>query len=73
MERREEALEEGHVLFATLTIERFKSAPVVDHGTFRRWLWLATMEKRLVEHSDWRQDTDLVARRYRVLEVRDVP
>lgn len=68
----EEALNEEGVLVATICVQPGRSAGNVEHGTFRGWRWLGTMEKRRVEPSDWRDEKELFAKRYCVLEVRDV-
>ena len=66
-----DALEREGFLFATLSIELATSVSAVEHGTFRGWHWLGTVEKRTVKHPDRRHETNLVTKRYRVLEVRD--
>jgi hypothetical protein len=68
----EEASEEQGLFLATLTIEPVTSVPVVERGRFRGWRWLGTLEKRVIKNSDWRREADLVAKRYRILEVRDI-
>lgn len=68
----EEAAEQYESLSATLTIKPASSASVVESGIFKGWYWFGTMEKRLVKHPDWNRDADLVSKRYRILEVRDL-
>lgn len=68
----EEAFQENSHLLATLTITSANFSPVVERGMFRGWYWLGTIENRLVKHQDWHHEADLVAKRYCVLEVRDV-
>jgi hypothetical protein len=68
----EEAVDEEDVLIATVRVEPHRSARNVEHGTFRGWRWLGTMEQRWVEPSDSRDEKDLLATRYCVVEVRDV-
>ncbi|PYS47739.1 MAG: hypothetical protein DMG13_27130, partial [Acidobacteria bacterium] len=68
----EEAAEVDGMFTATLRIEPYTSAAIVEHGRFRGWRWLATMEQRWVKPSDWREEKDLFAQRYYVVEVRDV-
>jgi hypothetical protein len=68
----EEAVEEDGVFAATLRVEPYTSAATVERGAFRGWRWLATMEERWVKPSDWREEKDLFAERYIVVEVRDV-
>ncbi len=67
-----DALDEDGVLVATVHIEPYISARNVEHGTFRGWRWLGTMEKRWIEPSDWRDEKQLFAMRYCVSEVRNV-
>jgi hypothetical protein len=67
-----EAIDEDGVLVATVRVEQYRSARNVEHGTFRGWRWLGTMEKRWIEPSDWRDEKQLFAMRYCVLEVRNV-
>ena len=50
----------------------YAAAATVEHGRFRGWRWLATMERRSIKSSDWREEKDLIAKRYCVMEVRDV-
>jgi hypothetical protein len=68
----EEALDEEGVLVATICVLPGRSAGNVEHGTFRGWRWLGTMENRRVEPSDWRDEKELSAMRYCVFEVRDI-
>ncbi len=69
----EEASESSGHFRATLSIEPVTSVPIVECGQFRGWRWLGTLEARSIKRSDWRRgEADLVAKRYRVLEVRDV-
>jgi hypothetical protein len=68
----EEAAEEDGVLTATLDVQPYTAAPTVEHGPFRGWRWLATTEQRWIESSDWRDEKDLLAQRYRAMEIRDV-
>ncbi len=68
----EEAVDEEGILIATVHVEPHRSARNVQHGTLGGWRWLGTMEKRWIEPSDWRDEKQLIAMRYRVLEVRDV-
>lgn len=68
----EEALDEEGVLVATIRVQSGRSVGIVEYGTFSGWRWLGTMEKRWVEPSDWRDEKQLFAMRYYVLEVRDV-
>jgi hypothetical protein len=67
-----EAADEEGVLIATVHVEPHRSAQSVEHGAFKGWRWLGTVEKRWMEPADWRDDNQLFAMRYRVLEVRDV-
>jgi hypothetical protein len=68
----EQAAEADGVLTATMRVEPYTSAAIVEHGTFRGWRWLATVEHRWVKPPDWREEKDLFAKRYHVVEVRDV-
>jgi hypothetical protein len=68
----EEAAEEDGVFTATLGVQPYTAAAIVDYGTFRSWRWLATMEQRWIKSSDWKEEEDLFAKRYCVMEVRDV-
>jgi len=68
----EEAIEKDGLLLATLALEPITALTTVEHGPYGGWHWLGTVEKRAVRHRDRRRDSDdLVARRYRVLEVRE--
>jgi hypothetical protein len=66
------ALEEESLLVATVALEQPAELPTVERGPYRGWYWLGIVEKRTVKPTDWRRDSDLIAMRYRVLEVRDV-
>lgn len=68
----EEAADEYESLSATIAIKPASSAPIVESGVFKGWYWFGCMERRLVKHPDWNRDTDLVSKRYRILEVRDL-
>jgi hypothetical protein len=68
----EEAAEADGVFTATLRVEPYTSAATVEHGAFRNWRWLATMEQRWIKPSDWRGEEELFAERYHVMEVKDV-
>ena len=68
----EEAVERDGVFTATLNVQPYTAAATVEHGRFRGWRWLATMEQRWIKSSDWREEKDLFAKRYCVIEVRDV-
>lgn len=68
----EEAMDEEGILVATVRVQPQGSVGTVEHGTFRHWRWLGTMEKRWIEPSNWRDEKRLFAMRYCVLEVRDV-
>jgi hypothetical protein len=68
----EEAAEGNGVLTATLDVQPYTAAPTMERGAFRGWRWLATMEQRWIKPSDWREKEDLFAKRYCVMEVRDV-
>lgn len=67
----EEALEKAGLLRATLTLEPCSSLPTVQGGPYGSWYWLATVESRASKHSDWREKRDLIAWRYRAVEVRN--
>jgi hypothetical protein len=68
----EEAVDKDGVLIATVRVSPYRSAPNVEHGRFRGWRWLGTMEKRWIDPADWREEKQLFAMRYCVLEVRNV-
>lgn len=68
----DEAVEGDGVFTATLQVLPYTTAATVEHGRFRGWRWLATMEQRWIKSSDWREEKDLFAKRYCVMEVRDV-
>ncbi len=68
----EAAVDEEGILAATIRVQPLGSVGKVEHGSFRDWRWLGTMEKRWVEPSDWREEKELFAMRYCVLEVRNV-
>jgi hypothetical protein len=44
----------------------------VISGQYRGWYWLGTFEQRTIKHRDGAHEQDLVAKRYRILEKRDV-
>jgi hypothetical protein len=67
----EEVLEKDGVLCATLTLEPVSSLLTVERGPYGGWCWLGTVESRAFKHPDWREKRDLIARRYRVAEVRN--
>ena len=68
----EEALDDEGTLVATVRVQPRGSVRNVEHGKFRGWRWLGTMERRWVEPLDWRAEKELSAIRYCVLEVRDI-
>lgn len=68
----EAAAEQEVLLLATLTLASVTALPTVNGGPYRGWHWLGTYEKRMTKPRDWRREKDLTAKRYRVLEVRDV-
>jgi hypothetical protein len=68
----EEALDDEGAIVATVRVQPQGLVRNVEHGRFRGWRWLGTMEKRWVEPSDWRDEKELSAMRYRVFEVRDI-
>src|SRR5262249_45761325 len=68
----DEAVEGDGVFTATVRVQPYTTASTVEHGRFRGWRWLATMEHRWIKSSDWREEKDLFAKRYCVVEVRDV-
>lgn len=68
----EATAEEEGPLLATLTIATVMELPTINSGPYRGWRWLGTYERRVVKPRDLRHENDLVAKRYRVLEVRDV-
>jgi hypothetical protein len=67
----EEARDEDGLLCATLTLEPVSSLLTVEGGPYDGWYWFGTVESRVVKQRDWRKKKDLVARRYRVVEVRN--
>jgi hypothetical protein len=67
----ESAVAKESLLLATLTLKPVTALPIVDGGPYRGWHWLGTLETRAIKLRDWRQKEDLIAKRYRVLEVRD--
>ena len=67
----EEALEKDGLLCATLTLEPVSSLLTVQRGPCGGWYWLGTIESRAFKHPDFHEKRDLIARRYRVVEVRD--
>lgn len=71
-ENMETAAEEEGLLLTTLALMPVTRLPTVNGGPYRGWHWLGTYEKRVTEPRDWRRESNLVAKRYRVLEVRDV-
>jgi hypothetical protein len=68
----EAVAEEEGLLLATLTLASVTALPTVNNGPYRGWHWLGTYEKRVTKPRNWHGENDLVAKRYRVLEVRDV-
>jgi hypothetical protein len=48
------------------------SLAVVERGAFKGWRWLGTTEKRFVKPPELSREADLLAKRYYVIEVRDV-
>lgn len=67
----EEAAEKDGLVLATLTLGTVATLPVVNGGPYDGWRWFATLETRAVSNRDWRRPNDLVAKRYRALEVRN--
>jgi hypothetical protein len=67
----EEVLEKDGMLCSTLTMEHVSSLLTVERGPYGGWHWLATVESRAFKHPDWQKKRDLIARRYRVAEVRN--
>ncbi len=67
-----EARATEELLLATLALESWTELPPAEGKPFDGWCWLGTVESRHLQHGDFREQDDLVSRRYRVLEVRDV-
>jgi hypothetical protein len=59
-------------MLGTLSIAPITALPNVNSGKYRGWHWLGTYEKRTIKHRDGAHEKDLIAKRYRILEVRDV-
>ncbi len=68
----EATLATERLLLATLALERSTALPTVEGEPFDGWYWLGTVESRHVKQRDFREKEELVSRRYRVVEVRDV-
>ncbi len=68
----ENASEKEDLLLATLTLAPVNELPVVNSGPYHGWYWLGTYEKRVTKPRDWHRENNLIAKRYRILEVRDV-
>jgi hypothetical protein len=68
----EEALEKDRLLHATLTLEPASRLLTAQGWPYGGWYWLATVERRTFKHPDWQEKRDLIAKRYRVVEVRDI-
>jgi hypothetical protein len=66
-----EAREKEGMLCATLTLAPYSSLPRVKGGPYDDWCWIATIESRVSKDFDRQEKRDLIARRYRVIEVRD--
>jgi hypothetical protein len=60
------------LLLATLALEPSTALPSLEGQPFDGWCWLGTVESRYVKRRDFRERDDLVSKRYRVVEVRDV-
>jgi hypothetical protein len=67
----EEADEDDQLLLATLALESVGALPDIQGGALDGWIWLGTMETRHVKRHDHSRADDMIAKRYRVLEVRD--
>lgn len=67
-----DAVESDGLILATLTMDPLSALPTAEGGQYDAWYWLGTHETRTVVRRNERREGDLIARRYRVLEVRDV-
>jgi hypothetical protein len=56
---------------ATLSVQPVEATTVIERGPFTGWYWLGTVERRVITHPDWQRKLDMVARRYRILELRN--
>jgi hypothetical protein len=62
----------GKVLSGTLTVAPSSSLDEVQGGPYTGWYWLATTEERRLKHPEWNVKRELIARRYRAVEIRNV-
>jgi hypothetical protein len=62
--------EDQELVSRTVSVEPAGSIWHIESGPFRGWKWLATMERRLIESSDWQETEELLSRRLRVAEIR---
>ena len=66
----ESALEPDGVLSATLQVEPSTAAWIVERARFRGWRMIAAVEEQIFQHPDWREHSEFVSERYRVVELR---
>ena len=66
----ESALEPDGVLSATLQVEPSDAAWTVERTRFRGWRMIAAVEEQVFRHPDGREQSEFVAERYRVVELR---
>jgi len=62
---------QGSLLLGTLTVEAAETAPITNAGRFRGWRQLAVVEHRTYPPPNRNGDPDLVAVRFRAVELRD--
>lgn len=67
-----DALATEELLLATLALAPATALPSAEGQPIDGWCWLGTVESRYVKQRDFREKDDLVSKRYRVVEVRDV-
>lgn len=67
----EAARERNGLLCATLKLDPVSSWHTAQGGPYGGWYWLGTRESRAIKNRDRNTPRDLIARRYRVAEVRD--
>ncbi len=65
------ASEEDGLFAATVSVKPLADIPAASCGALKGWQWLATVEQRWIKSSDWQNEKDLIAKRYRVVEIRD--
>ena len=66
----EEAVQNGTHVCGTVAIADSRSVPTVEHGRYRGWRLIATIERRIVSRDEPRAEEEDLSQRYRSIDLR---